>query len=306
MRFTPLLGLILAACATGASIEEAAGERACEFDFTGERLGGVHYLLSDADADGAFEVSFPGGPEDTASGTWDGEELSAVTTYEDGYRLVSSELEGAFQLDASGDASGSFTLTQTFLDGWVQVQEQTLSVQGCTREVLSTGVGRSGDEASFTSVTTFTGPDTAELERQGTSGTTDFVTTTSVHADFTSDELTVSDDPDTEADPDSTLDRHWLADGSGEGSSEVDLGEGRVMVADWAYLRNGDSVGDWEIREDGQSEAVAWGTTWRYLDTSGRTELTQQTAQGPTECTRVWDAEGHGSISCDNGYAEEF
>ncbi len=283
----------------------------CEHDFVNERLGGLHYWLLDLQPDGTFEANFPSSPGDTVSGTYDEASgaLSATVTFDEGYKITGEEVTGTVTFESNGDMTADTTVTLTYVDGFVELQERSSQQVGCTREVEYGYVDRRGDAIAVSVLTTATGAMTAEETVDADMGGHSAVHIASqLNDDFSRDDAMEIDDLETEPSPDQELDRTILGDGSGSGTYVTQRDGGRVMTGGWDYYPDGDQEGDWEMEDPNSPVSpIAWGHTYNALDLSGSTEYTRL-GPGGTEvhCTSEWDSEGHGATECDDGTYEEF
>ncbi len=283
----------------------------CEHAFVNERLGGVHYWLLELQADGSFAADFPNTAGDVVEGTYDRETgaITAVMSFDDGYSLVTEELDGTVMFEANGDSEGEFSSTRTHLDGFVEEQTRNSSVVGCVRTVTGAYHDRDGELVSGEIVTTFTGDETADETMAATLGEDVLMSRTSeLFEDYTRADLVVVDDVTTGVEPDQQTERVMEGDGSGAGTYVNQREEGGEITGDRLYHRDGDQEEDWEMTlPDAPINPYAWGHTNRYLDGSGGSEYTRYGAQGvEVHCTSEWGADGHGSTQCDDGTYEEF
>jgi len=283
---------------------------ACEHPFVNERLGGVHYWLVELDEDGAFEATFPNTATDRVVGSYDSQTgaLSATITFDDGYAVDSEEIEGTVQFEADGDSSGTYTAIRTYRDGWIEEQERTASVQGCTREVSWSYLDRAGDLVEVAVTTTFTSEMTADETAEGTASDGRSVTYDSeLLADFSRADHIVMEDDATAVSPDQVTDRVILGDGSGTGTYVSYREDDGHIDGDWEYHADGDQEGDWEMTlPSAPQNPVGWGHTIHRLDGSSESDYTKLTAGGEVDCHSEVDVYGHGFTECDDGTYEEF
>jgi hypothetical protein len=283
----------------------------CEHAFVNERLGGVHYWLLDLQQDGSFTAIFPNTTGDLVEGTYDGETgaITAVMSFDDGYSLVTEELDGTVLFEANGDAEGEFSSTRTHLDGFVEEQVRTSSVVGCVRTVTGSYHDRDGELVSGEIVTTFTGDRTADEIMEADLGEDVTMSRTSeLFEDFTRADSLAVDDVTTDVQPDQQTERVMEADGSGFGTYVNQRDDGGEIAGERQYHRDGDQEEDWEMTLPAAPvNPVAWGQTNRYLEGSGDSEYTRLGADGSeVHCTSEWGTDGHGSTQCDDGTSEEF
>ena len=284
---------------------------ACEHDFVNERLGGLHYWLAVLAADGSFTAAFPNTPGAEVTGTYDlaSGALAASLSYDEGYKVVSQEVEGTVTFETDGDMSGELTATLTYLDGFVEVQQRSSQLVGCARSVTYTSEDRNGEAVSVAVETTFTGAMTADETVAGTVGEqTEVSFVSQLNQDYSRDDAIEHDDLETDPSPDQVLDRTLLGDGSGSGTYVTERDQGRRVAGDWDYYPGGDYEGDWEMEApDAPTNPIAWGHTYNALDLSGWSEYTRIGPGGvEVNCTSEWESDGSGVLDCDDGTHEEF
>lgn len=283
----------------------------CEHDFVNERLGGVHYWLLELGPDGSFEAEFPNSVGDRVIGTLDAGTgvLSATVTFDDGYKIVDELVAGTFTFEPDGDMTAESTVTMTYLDGFVEVQDRQSALTACMRTADYTSTDRRDETVTVSVETTFIGDMTALETVDGDIGGHTEVSFGSVlNEDYSRDDAITHDDLETPPSPDQEVERTMEADGSGHGTFVAVREQERMMIGAWDYHRDGDYEGDWELNDpDAPTNPVAWGHTINHLDGSGSMAYTRFGPGGTeVECTSEWDADGHGSTDCDDGTHEEF
>jgi hypothetical protein len=251
----------------------------------------------DFDFDGYFVASQVGIVD------WDGSMLAHERTYVADYTTLSDSTVATFSLTTWGDYVMSATVETFFLNGLSRSTQLDIDKRDCTWTTVATDPG---NKSTMTMVSTLVSTDKFEYTQTsdddaGTGWV--FDATGQFTSDWTNSYSFVTDDPNSEGNPD----REGSCVSLGTGDSECDMvlrfEADRSQDHHNIWAANGDWVGTWDEHNpaatadpeqwgERRGEYLGGGTSWWYRY-GGEGTLVY--------CESEWDVTGAGTWWCDDG-----